>query len=113
MDREFRIEGARYLPEPGEIIMRVRRGNGLALCIVAAQHDGSEESLRDVNSALRTWASRLYSSMSPAKSNTYYRTKEGEVGVVSPDGTCIAPLDSEEGRYILSDTEARPTIANC
>jgi hypothetical protein len=47
--------------------------------------------------------------MSPTKSNTYYRTEAGDIGVVSADGKHIAPMDSEEGRYILADAPGFPS----
>lgn len=89
--------------------MRVRRENGLALCNVVTEHDGSEKSLQETNAFLRTRANRTFSSMSPTKSNTYYRTEAGDVGVVSADGRHIAPMDSEEGRYILADAPDFPS----
>jgi len=108
MDRELRIEGASYIPEPGEIVVYVLRGNSYPLCNVVTRHDGSEQGLREMNAALRTWARREFSTMSPTKSNTYYRTEEGDVGVVSADGKHIAPMDSEEGRYIQADAPGFP-----
>lgn len=108
VDPDFRAEGASYIPEPGEIVVRIREGNGLPLCNFVMEHDGSEESLQETNEYLRTRASRTFSSMSPTKSNTYYRTEEGDVGVVSADGKHIVPLDSEKGRYILADAEGFP-----
>lgn len=108
VDPDFRAKGASYIPEPGEIVVRVRESNGLPLCNVVMDHNGSEESLREANAYLRTRASRTFSSMSPTKSNTYYRTEEGDVGVVSTDGEHIAPMDSEEGRYILADAPGFP-----
>lgn len=108
VDSDFRAKGASYIPEPGEIAVRICEGNGLPLCNVVMEHGGSEESLREANSYLRTRASRTFSSMSPTKSNTYYRTEEGDVGVVSTDGEHIASMDSEEGRYILADAPDFP-----
>jgi hypothetical protein len=102
VDHDFRVKGASYLPERGEIVLRVRATDGLALCIVVTEHDGSAESLREMNSAMRSWASRAFSSMSSTKSNTYYRTEDEDAGVVSHDGDHIAPLDSRQGRRILS-----------
>ena len=102
-DFDYRVEGASYILEPGEIVVCVRRSNGLALCIVVMEHNGTEESLRDANAVLRRRANRTFSSMSPTKSNTYYRAEAGDVGVVSADGKHIAPMDSEEGRHIRAD----------
>jgi len=103
LDHDFRAKGASYIPEPGKIIVRVRRSDGLALCNVVIEHDESEESLQEANAVLRTRANRTLSSMSPTKSNTYYRAEAGDVGVVSADGKHIAPMDSEEGRHIRAD----------
>jgi len=109
VDPDFRAEGASYIPESGEIVVRVRRSNGLAICNVVMEHDESEESLREANAFLRTQATRTFSSMSPTKSTTYHRTEAGDVGVVSVDGTHIAPVDSENGRYILADAPGFPS----
>jgi hypothetical protein len=103
VESDFRVRGASYIPEAGEIAVRVRRSNGLALCIVVMEHNGTEESLREANAVLRRRANRTFSSMSPTKSNTYYRAEAGDVGVVSADGKHIAPMDSEEGRHIRAD----------
>jgi hypothetical protein len=108
-DLDCRVEGASYILEPGEIVVCVRRSNSLALCNVVMEHDESEESLREANAFLRKRANRTFSSMSPTKSNTYYRTEAGDIGVVSADGKQIAPMDSEEGRYILADAPGFPS----
>lgn len=97
VDCEYRAESATYIPKPGEIVVRVCADNGLALCIVVTEHDGSEENLREMNAALRSTANDTFTSMSTKKSNTYYRTEENEVGVVSADGKHIAPWTARRG----------------
>lgn len=106
IDCEIRVEGKFYMPDPGEIILYVCRHDARPLCIAVTEHDGSEESLRSMNSALRTWADRRYRCMSPIQSCTYYRTEDGDFGVVSDNGKYIAPLDSVRGRCILGDPDA-------
>lgn len=104
----IRDEGTFYIPDPGEIILHVCRHDARVLGILAAFHDGSEEHLRAMNSALWRQARRRYPEVSPIRSRTYYRTDDGTFGVVSRNGESIIPMDSARGRFLLGDSAALP-----
>lgn len=104
----IRDEGTFYIPDPGDIILHLCRHDACVLGILAATHDGSEERLRAVNSALWRQACRRYHKVSPIWSRTYYRADDGTFGVVRRNGESIIPMDSVRGRFLLGDSAALP-----
>lgn len=105
MNQTFRVQKEAYVPKPGEIILHVKNYRCEHLAFIITDHDGTEEHLRDLNMALRARADRKYCCVSGIQSLTFFRTDD-DFGIISPNGKCIASLDSLEGRAMMGDVEA-------